>query len=298
MDKQSIILALDSWLNTGNNNLYDQRYSQPWISDSNMLINENLTKISFGRVVERLRSTREISELDLRMTRELLARVKFLYSGTLTRTSVGDLLPSGVRVRPGEAGGRAMANQLTQTAHHGARSILKRILQWLIVQIYDEDFKEDHIHDTGKRLRLWFSKLTREAIRWNGIFVRDVLQFDYLIEAADSGRFRNESRDEARNILHMLRFRFMYAADAVFHDMILGGIVINPNYNANHVAAAAARWARTFTLYTREERFHVPLSRWPLQTDIGYRREHRQAEGTELEDEYYDALDDEEMEIE
>ncbi|RFU24438.1 hypothetical protein B7463_g11900, partial [Scytalidium lignicola] len=244
MNKQTIVVALDNWLNVNGNEAYDQRGIEQWNTDNNVLVNEDISKITFRKVVITLRSSQQISQLDVRMTRELLARVIFLYAGSLTRTSVGALLPRGIRIRPGESSGLAMATELTQTAHNG-------------VQVNDQDFTNDHINNTQARLVFWFRRLNRNAIRWNVRFVRDVLHLDYLVEAADSGRFSVEDRDEARNILHMIRLRLMYAAEVVFSEIVMDGIVMDPGFNANRLASAAARWAQMFTRAYEFIRHHV-----------------------------------------
>ncbi|KAH8820870.1 hypothetical protein F5884DRAFT_893705 [Xylogone sp. PMI_703] len=98
-------------------------------------------------------------------------------------------LPPGVRIRPGESSGLAMATTLSQTAQNGYRAILETVLQWTIVQITDEAFTNHIINDTRARLVSWFDRLSRDVIRWTIKFVRDVLQVEYLIETADSGQF-------------------------------------------------------------------------------------------------------------
>lgn len=66
-----------------------------------------------------------------------------------------------------------------------------------------------------------FSGLSYVAVVWILKYLRDAIDFEWLIEAADHtaklpGRYTQVETQRARHVLHMLKLRLVYAAEAVF----------------------------------------------------------------------------------
>ena len=70
--------------------------------------------------------------LNLKETRDLLARVKWFFQSTLSRTCVAVLLPNAIVYRPEDSLTTSMANELLKVAHDGASSVLNRTMYWVM----------------------------------------------------------------------------------------------------------------------------------------------------------------------
>jgi hypothetical protein len=79
--------------------------------------------------------------------------------------------------------------------------------------------------DESAQHGFWFGELDRITVVWIVKYLRDTLDFEWLVEAADHfnsvpGRYRVEDQQLAKNVLHMLKLKLIHAADAVFLFMI------------------------------------------------------------------------------
>ncbi|KAH8805610.1 hypothetical protein F5884DRAFT_755176 [Xylogone sp. PMI_703] len=75
-------------------------------------------------------SNTPIQVLNMRTEREPVSRVLFIYQGGLTHDSVAAVLPAGITIRPDDARSQSMVDELLRVSHHGASSILRRVLMW------------------------------------------------------------------------------------------------------------------------------------------------------------------------
>lgn len=70
--------------------------------------------------------------LNMKETRDLLARVLFVYQGSLSRTCVAALLPNGIVYNPEDPQSTLMTNDLLKVAHDGASSLMTRVFYWVM----------------------------------------------------------------------------------------------------------------------------------------------------------------------
>jgi len=75
---------------------------------------------------------RAVRVLNLKETRDLLARVKFFYQGTLSRTDTASLLPNGMLYRPEDGTTIQMTTDLMKVASDGTSAILIRTFHWVL----------------------------------------------------------------------------------------------------------------------------------------------------------------------
>jgi hypothetical protein len=72
--------------------------------------------------------------LNMKEIRDLLARIKFFYHGTLsrTRTDVAELLPSAMTFRPEHGATLLMTNELVKVSSDGVSAILMSVLLGIV----------------------------------------------------------------------------------------------------------------------------------------------------------------------
>ncbi|KAH8820479.1 hypothetical protein F5884DRAFT_849740 [Xylogone sp. PMI_703] len=224
MDKDDLIECINEWLDTERNGVYDMRGREgEWeITITNPFEDIVGSAIPFQEAVQHLRTVNPINTtvLNLRMSRDLLARVIFIYRGHLERGDVANLLPTGASLGPDNLGTRVMMDELVRVSRDGAVAILKKVFMWLLE---DEEVDE-------------------------------------------------EEQTKCKRVLHMFRMRLVYAAEAVYTDMIVGGVIMDPGYNAGQTAEAAAVWRRTFTNFSAHARYHIALREWPVRAELVYHR--------------------------
>jgi hypothetical protein len=63
---------------------------------------------------------------NLKEARDLLARVKFFYNGTLNRTDVAEFLLNAIMYKPEDSTSLLMTNELMKVANDGTSAILTR----------------------------------------------------------------------------------------------------------------------------------------------------------------------------
>ena len=95
------------------------------------------------------------------------------------------------------------------------------------------------------RQAFWFSGLSRVAVVWILKYLRDAIDFEWLIEAADhaaglQGRYTQAETQRARHVLHMLKLRLVHAADAVFLYMVDNEPFEGMTFSVNEGSLASA----------------------------------------------------------
>ncbi|KAH8811609.1 hypothetical protein F5884DRAFT_749977 [Xylogone sp. PMI_703] len=179
------------------------------------------------------------------MTRDLIARVQYIYQGFLTRTSVSILLPANISLRAEDARSNAMTAELTRVAQYVNTSVFQRSLQWALLKLRKSTLTDAELQHENTRMQFWFNEMDRPAIIWILVVLRDVLDFNYLVQVADGGEHEEEDMIHCKKILHMLRWR------------------------SGCIAEAAASWKSTFQY---DEPHRVPIEEWSIPDDLRYHR--------------------------
>jgi hypothetical protein len=129
------------------------------------------------------------------------------------------------------------------------------------------------------RQAFWFAGLNRITVVWLLKYIRDALDFEWLVEAADlhasvPGRYTVADTQRAKHVLHMLKLRLVHAADAVFLFMIDKKPYEGMRFPARDdgLSSAAQYWRQGVESFKRTEPYHVPLENWPMRVELQYRK--------------------------
>lgn len=111
---------------------------------------------------------------------------------------------------------------------------------------------------------------------WLYKYLRDAVDFEWLIDAADRnpGRYTAAETLKAKHVLHMLKLRLVYAAEATFLYMVDSEPYDDmpfPGYK-EAFASASQYWKQGMQTFTCSEAWHIQLEEWPVRVDLQYRK--------------------------